>query len=78
MRCYMKETKAQLKTRIDAVLARLDEQYGTEVRTYLTHMDAWQLLVAVILSAQCTDARVNMVTPDLFAAYPTPKALGQA
>ena len=44
----MKETKAQLKTRIDAVLARLDEQYGTEVRTYLTHMDAWQLLVAVI------------------------------
>ncbi len=74
----MKETKAQLKTRIDAVLARLDEQYGTEVRTYLTHMDAWQLLVAVILSAQCTDARVNMVTPDLFAAYPTPKALGQA
>ena len=68
----MKETKAQLKTRIDAVLARLDEQYGTEVRTYLTHMDAWQLLVAVILSAQCTDARVNMVTP-----IPRPRRWGR-
>lgn len=74
----MKETKAQFKARVEAVLARLDEQYGTDVRCYLTHVDAWQLLVAVILSAQCTDARVNMVTPALFEAYPTPKALGNA
>ena len=74
----MKETKAKRAERIKAVLARLDEQYGTDVRCYLTHMDAWQLLIAVILSAQCTDARVNMVTPALFKAYPTPEAMGQA
>jgi endonuclease-3 len=40
--------------------------------------DAWQLLVAVRLAAQCTDARVNLVTPALFANYPSPKALGDA
>lgn len=44
----------------------------------LDHRDAWQLLVATILSAQCTDKRVNMVTPGLFAAYPTPAALAAA
>jgi len=38
----------------------------------LIHQDAWQLLVATILSAQCTDARVNKVTPPLFAHFPTP------
>ncbi|MBQ9530419.1 MAG: endonuclease III [Bacteroidales bacterium] len=43
------------------------------------HFDnAWQLLVAVMLSAQCTDKRVNMVTPALFEAYPTPKAMAAA
>ena len=74
----MKETKKQLNARISEVLARLDEAYGTDVRCYLTHVDAWQLLIAVILSAQCTDARVNMVTPALFEAYPTPEAMGNA
>jgi endonuclease-3 len=44
----------------------------------LDHDNAFQLLVATILSAQCTDKRVNMVTPDLFAAYPTPEALAEA
>jgi endonuclease-3 len=44
----------------------------------LSHDNAWQLLIATILSAQCTDARVNMVTPALFKKYPTPKALGRA
>jgi endonuclease-3 len=44
----------------------------------LRHEDAWQLLVATILSAQCTDERVNMVTPSLFARYPTPAALAAA
>ena len=43
------------------------------------HFDSpFQLLVAVVLSAQCTDKRVNMVTPALFAAYPTPAAMAQA
>ena len=44
----------------------------------LDHENPFQLLVATILSAQCTDKRVNMVTPDLFAAYPTPEALAEA
>jgi endonuclease-3 len=43
--------------------------YSEEVRCYLTHSDAWELLVATILSAQCTDARVNIITKDLFAKY---------
>ena len=40
--------------------------------TELQYMDPFQLLIAVILSAQCTDKRVNMITPALFEAYPTP------
>ncbi len=56
--------------RINAILAELDAQYGSDYRTYLDHETPWQLLIAVILSAQCTDARVNMVTKDLFRKYP--------
>lgn len=44
----------------------------------LKHRSVWQLMVATILSAQCTDERVNLTTPNLFKAYPTPKALGEA
>ena len=44
-------------------------EYGTEYRCYLNHETPWQLLIAVILSAQCTDARVNIVTKDLFRKY---------
>ena len=43
----------------------------------LTHRDAYQLLVATILSAQCTDARVNLVTPPLFARFPDAEALAR-
>ena len=46
--------------------------------TELMYSDPFQLLVAVMLSAQCTDKRVNMVTPDLFAAYPTAQAMAGA
>lgn len=46
--------------------------------TELQYRSEFELLVAVILSAQCTDARVNLVTPDLFAAYPTPEAMAEA
>jgi endonuclease-3 len=49
-----------------------------EPRCELDHDNAWQLLIATILSAQSTDARVNMVTPALFKRFPTPKALGGA
>ena len=44
----------------------------------LKHKGVWQLMVATILSAQCTDERVNLTTPNLFKAYPTPKAMGEA
>ncbi|MBO4904847.1 MAG: endonuclease III [Lachnospiraceae bacterium] len=47
------------------------QMYSTEPRCYLDHDSPWQLLVATILSAQCTDARVNMITKDLFVKYPT-------
>ncbi|MBQ6076000.1 MAG: endonuclease III [Lachnospiraceae bacterium] len=55
--------------RIARILGRLDEAYGTDSHTYLEYGNAWQLLVATILSAQCTDARVNLVTQDLFRKY---------
>lgn len=57
--------------RTEEILRRLDEQYGTEYVCYLNHETPWQLLIAVILSAQCTDARVNIVTADLFQKYDT-------
>jgi endonuclease-3 len=59
--------------RIHAILQRLDERYPTATCA-LHHRSAWELLVATILSAQCTDVRVNLVTPVLFAKYPTPQA----
>ncbi len=55
--------------RTGEILKRLDEAFGTEYRCYLNHDSPWQLLIAVILSAQCTDARVNIVTADLFQKY---------
>ena len=64
--------------RTKEILARLDQAYGTEYVCYLNHETPWQLLIAVILSAQCTDARVNIVTKDLFAKYPTLQAFAEA
>ena len=66
------------KRRVEQILARLDERYGTEKICYLNYNEPWQLLVAVILSAQCTDARVNIVTGPLFKRYPTPRGLAEA
>ena len=60
------------------ILKRLDEAYGTEYVCYLNHETPWQLLIAVILSAQCTDARVNIVTKDLFQKYPSLEAFAYA
>ncbi|RMF44895.1 MAG: endonuclease III [Deltaproteobacteria bacterium] len=59
------------------LLDRLEQLYP-DAHCALVHRDAWQLLVATVLSAQCTDARVNMVTPALFARFPDPKALAGA
>jgi endonuclease-3 len=53
------------------ILRRLDQMYPGATCA-LTHGNPWELLVATILSAQCTDKRVNLVTPGLFAKYPTP------
>ena len=63
--------------RAPEILTRLLGAYP-DARCALDHTDAFQLLCATILSAQCTDARVNLVTPVLFARYPTPQALARA
>jgi len=61
---------AERKARVNQILKRLDEMYPN-VTCALEHRTPWDLLVATILSAQCTDKRVNEVTPGLFAKYPT-------
>jgi endonuclease-3 len=63
--------------RVAAILDALQKTYPNAVCA-LHHRSAWQLLVATILSAQCTDVRVNLVTPALFRAFPTPKAMAAA
>ncbi len=60
-----------------AELALLEGAYP-RAQTALTYRNPFELLIAVILSAQCTDARVNLTTPALFARYPTPEALAHA
>ena len=60
-----------MKKRTEEILNLLDEQYGREYICYLNYETPWQLLIATILSAQCTDARVNIVTADLFQKYDT-------
>jgi endonuclease-3 len=60
--------------RIREILKRLDQRYPA-VTCALHHKNAWELLVSTILSAQCTDATVNKVTPELFRKYPTPQAM---
>ena len=64
------KTAAERKTRVTKILATLDRMYP-QATCALHHDDPWQLLVATILSAQCTDKRVNEVTPGLFRKYPT-------
>jgi endonuclease-3 len=63
--------------RVAAILGGLEKLYP-EVKCELDHQNAFQLMCATILSAQCTDERVNMVTPRLFAAFPTPAAMAEA
>lgn len=73
-----KETKAELSVRVKKVLELLDSEYGTDYKCYLNHDTPWQLLIAVIMSAQCTDARVNIVTADLFKKYDTLEKFAKA
>ncbi len=72
-----KKKNALAPERIAEILRRLEAAYPN-AECALHHRSPWELLVATILSAQCTDARVNMVTPELFRKYPTPKAMSEA
>jgi endonuclease-3 len=73
----LSQREALAPERIAAILKALDEAYPDAVCA-LTHRSPWELLVATILSAQCTDVRVNMVTPELFKRFPTPAAMAKA
>jgi endonuclease III len=66
-----------LKKHVRSIIRILKRTYP-DAECALHHEDAFQLLAATILSAQCTDERVNMVTPQLFEKYPTPAALAAA
>lgn len=70
-------TTAVLQERAGQVLRLLRKRYP-HPETHLTHKDAWELLVATVLAAQCTDERVNTVTPVLFARWPGPVEMADA
>ena len=72
-----KTTNPLAPERVAAILDALKKAY-TKAVCALNHRSAWELLVATILSAQCTDVRVNLATPALFAAFPTPKTMAAA
>jgi endonuclease III len=65
------------KSKIPELLRLLEQRYG-KAKVALVHEGAFELLVATILSAQCTDKRVNLVTPVLFGRFPSPEALAKA
>ena len=67
-----------MKKNTKAILEALEREYGTEYVCYLNHENALQLLIATMLSAQCTDARVNIVTKDLFKKYDSLEAFANA
>jgi endonuclease III len=73
----IKSSRDLAPERVAAILKGLDEAYP-DVECALHHTSPWELLVATILSAQCTDVRVNMVTPALFKRFPTPAAMAKA
>lgn len=73
-----KVSKRVTKERVRKICDILNETYTTEYKCYLNHENAWQLLIATMLSAQCTDARVNIVTEKLFQKYTSLNAFAQA
>ena len=74
----MRESKKAKEARVARIIEKLHEEYGSEPRIFLNFEKPWQLLVAVILSAPCTDERVNIVTKDLFRKYTTVESLSKA
>lgn len=73
-----KVSKRVTKERVRKICDILNETYTTEYKCYLNHENAWQLLIATMLSAQCTDARVNIVTEKLFQKYTSLHAFAEA
>ena len=73
----MRESKEKKKDRLHSIIGLLKINYP-HAECALHHSTPFQLLIATILSAQCTDARVNMVTPVLFKEYPDEKSLAAA
>jgi endonuclease-3 len=73
----MRESKGKKKERMQSILSALQTEYPN-AECALQYSTPFQLLIATILSAQCTDARVNMVTPILFAAYPDAQSMAAA
>ncbi len=74
---FQSETVEEKRNRAATIYGLLSKEYP-HVTTFLDHGSPFQLLIAVILSAQCTDARVNLVTPALFGAFPTAERLAEA
>ncbi|MCF0143396.1 MAG: endonuclease III [Parasporobacterium sp.] len=66
------------KERVKNIIELLNQYYSVQKKCWLEYSEPWQLLIATILSAQCTDARVNMVTPELFKKYPDVAAFAAA
>ena len=69
-----KTDKTELKARAARVWNLLEVRYPAP-KTHLAHENAWELLVATVLAAQCTDARVNTITPEFFRRWPRPADL---
>ena len=66
------------RERMERILKALNQEYGVDYRCFLHYETPWQLLIATILSAQCTDNRVNLVTKDLFQKYRSLKSFAEA
>ncbi len=67
-----------MEERVAGICSLLDTEYPFDIKCFLDYTEPYQLLIATILSAQCTDARVNIVTKDLFAKYTTIEAFANA
>jgi len=65
------------KNQLKKVIAKLDKEFPN-AKCALDHKNAFELLIATILSAQCTDKRINMITPSLFRMFPTPEKMAKA
>ena len=74
----MSEISERLRNKVTNVLSLLDHMYPTEDKCYLNYSNAYELLIATMLSAQCTDDRVNIVTENLFKKYTSLEAFAQA